>query len=277
MIFNGEVDRYQGFHVNLKDVKQFKDITVDEFELSLKEALDDWVKKYRCSWFEVGLQLTHFLPVLAKFGYVFHHTKTEYVSMNKWLSPSEPKNVPDYAFTNIGVGGLVIDKDNRVLVVKERHNLGIKMWKFPGGYSIQGEEFGETAIREVREETGIDCQFESVIAFRHIHKLAFDCSDIYMVCHLKPLGSVMKGSGSLEISKCNYELDDCQWIPVDELRPQLSAFNRYILEKFVMSQSAGVMIGLKEIPVNIPQFKHIKQQTYSIHQFNKQLQDNKGS
>ncbi|CAG2178024.1 unnamed protein product [Oppiella nova] len=185
--------------------------------------------------------------------------------MNKWLS-NEPKNIPDYAHTNIGVGGLVVDDKDRVLVVKEKHFFGPKqIWKFPGGYAIQGEDFGQTAVREVLEETGIECEFQSVIAFRHIHRFAFGCSDVYIVCHLKPKAdSDSDGSdgNGLVVKKCAYEIDDCTWMSIPELKPQLTQFNAHILEKFLSYREMGVKIGLESIPSII---KNIDHQTYSIH------------
>ncbi|CAG2117316.1 unnamed protein product, partial [Medioppia subpectinata] len=155
MLFTGQSDRYRGLHCELRNDSQFKHVSTHEFESSLKDAIERWTREeYRVSWFQIGLNLTHFIPALVKFGYVFHHSKTDYVVMNKWLSTTEPKNIPGYAFTNVGVGGLVIDDNDRVLVVKEKHFFGNQqMWKFPGGYAIQGEDFGQTAVREVLEET----------------------------------------------------------------------------------------------------------------------------
>jgi ADP-ribose pyrophosphatase YjhB (NUDIX family) len=187
--------------------------------------------------------------------------------MNKWLSQTEPKNIPSYAFTNIGVGGVVIDDNDRVLVVKEKHFIAKQMWKFPGGYALQGEELGETAVREVREETGISCQFKSIIAFRHFHKFAFGCSDLYIVCHLKPLkdsneSQESQTSSELQIKKCEHEIAECQWIPIEELKPQLSQFNLFVIEKFLSNRKNNVNIGLDNIEAII---KNINQTVYSIH------------
>ena len=168
-----------------------------------------------------------------------------------------------------------MDDKDRVLVVKEKHFFGREqMWKFPGGYAIQGEDFGQTAVREVLEETGIECEFQSVIAFRHIHKFAFECSDIYIVCHLKPKqnqnsniqNAINDSTGSpvneLKVKKCSLEIDDCQWMSIDELKPQLSQFNAHIIDKYLSNRKDGVKIGLESIPSII---KNINQQTYSIH------------
>ena len=46
--------------------------------------------------------------------------------------------MPAYAHTMIGAGGIVIDKDNRILAIcqKIRNSL---IWKLPGGYVDPGD------------------------------------------------------------------------------------------------------------------------------------------
>lgn len=69
-----------------------------------------------------------------------------------------------------------------------------------------GEDLATTAIREVKEETGIDTEFESLLAFRHMHNANFGCSDLYFIVVLKPKSHILK--------MCKHELADCQWMKV---------------------------------------------------------------
>ena len=46
--------------------------------------------------------------------------------------PEDSCNVPSYAHTLVGVGGMVVDEDNNVLVVQERFRFS-NHWKLPGG------------------------------------------------------------------------------------------------------------------------------------------------
>ena len=55
----------------------------------------------------------------------------------------------------IGVGVIVI-KDNKVLLGKRKNAHGEGSWCFPGGHLEFNEEIEDCAIREVKEETSIE-------------------------------------------------------------------------------------------------------------------------
>ena len=62
-----------------------------------------------------------------------------------------------------------------------------KPWKIPGGLAGLGEQLDDTSIREVKEETGIDCMFKSIFSFHHTHRMQFGRSDWYFVRRLEPI------------------------------------------------------------------------------------------
>ncbi len=47
---------------------------------------------------------------------------------------------------------MVIDRNNKILLVKHR----TRGWEFPGGYVEEGEPIRAAAVREVKEEAGIN-------------------------------------------------------------------------------------------------------------------------
>lgn len=47
---------------------------------------------------------------------------------------------------------MVLNQDNKILLVKNR----LRGWEFPGGYLEEGEAIRAGAVREVKEESGID-------------------------------------------------------------------------------------------------------------------------
>ncbi|KAK2519264.1 Nudt6, partial [Columba guinea] len=129
----------------------------------------------------------------------------------------------------------VLDESTgKVLVVQDR-NRTINAWKFPGGLSNPGEDIGkssdtrfkvlsyhmdckdcsfhlgDTAVREVFEETGIKSEFKSILSIRqqHKHPGAFGQSDMYIICRLQP--------SSFSISFCQQECLRCEWMDLQEL------------------------------------------------------------
>lgn len=57
----------------------------------------------------------------------------------------------------VGIGVAVI-KDGKVLLGKRKNAHGEGDWCYPGGHLEYGESFEDCAVREVREEAGIEIQ-----------------------------------------------------------------------------------------------------------------------
>jgi 8-oxo-dGTP diphosphatase len=55
----------------------------------------------------------------------------------------------------VGVGVIII-KDNKILLGKRKNAHGDNTWSFPGGHLEYGEEWEDCSRREVMEETGIE-------------------------------------------------------------------------------------------------------------------------
>lgn len=66
----------------------------------------------------------------------------------------------------LGVSGVVENENGDWLVVKKTYS-GLKgRWSLPAGFVQEGETIDEAAVREVKEETGIDCYVKGLIGFR---------------------------------------------------------------------------------------------------------------
>lgn len=98
--------------------------------------------------------------------------------------------------------GIVRDSHNRVLLVRR---CGEDRWIFPGGQSEAGETETETVVREVREETGVECQALAFIG-RRTHP-ASNRAIAYWLC--MPLTFEVKVADVKEIAQA-------QWVPVSE-------------------------------------------------------------
>ncbi|ERN00212.1 hypothetical protein AMTR_s00111p00104850 [Amborella trichopoda] len=102
----------------------------------------------------------------------------------------------------------------KVLVVQEKYcsSTFSGVWKLPTGFVVESEEIFSGAIREVREETGIDTEFVEVMAIRHAHRVAFEKSDLFFVCLLRPL--------STQIIVDELEIQAAKWMPLSEFVEQ---------------------------------------------------------
>lgn len=136
----------------------------------------------------------------------------------------------------------MVSERNEVLVVKEKNYLLSQHWKLPGGYAEQGEEIDATAVREVFEETGVKTQFECLLLMRHVHKFAFDCSDFYFICLLRPL--------TFDITNCQHEIHDCRWTPIDQIRNELTNLNRVAIDKYLQYCQNPVAIRKEVLKTN---------------------------
>ena len=65
-------------------------------------------------------------------------------------------------FPQVGVGAIVIEGDN-ILLVKRANEPGKDKWSVPGGHLKLGESLYEAAVRELREETGIEGEAIGII------------------------------------------------------------------------------------------------------------------
>ena len=120
---------------------------------------------------------------------------------------------------------MVINSKNEILCVKELRN-NYRPWKIPGGLAELGEHLDEAVIREVKEETGIECTFQSILGVRHTHKVQFGRSDLFFVCRLKPVedtnDETSRGVSNQPIAQ-EGEIAAAAWIPLEEYKAMVNS------------------------------------------------------
>jgi ADP-ribose pyrophosphatase YjhB (NUDIX family) len=70
--------------------------------------------------------------------------------LTNWIPKDEEYKLPEYATHFIGVGGLVLNSKNEILLVKENNSMIKGLYKLPGGFSETGESLLEGCRREVK-------------------------------------------------------------------------------------------------------------------------------
>ncbi|CAK0815014.1 unnamed protein product, partial [Prorocentrum cordatum] len=209
------------------------------FEAALAGAAGDFGQRLRYSlarwradgrtgvWAKVPNSAAELIPALLAEGFDWHHAQQGYALLTLWL-PEGQSQLPRYGGHQVGVGGLVLSPDRRVLLMKEKvPHFGRKesQWKLPGGLADPGEDLGEAAAREVLEETGVVASPEGVLSIHHRHGFKFGVSDLYFAVQM------MAHSETIELDANSAEVMDVTWMPLSEVAssPAVMEFNKNII------------------------------------------------
>ena len=68
-----------------------------------------------------------------------------------------------YLDPKLAVGTVIQDEQGRIALVRRAIEPGYGKWVFPGGYVDRGEEVQRAAVREAREETGLEVRLDGLI------------------------------------------------------------------------------------------------------------------
>ncbi|KAF8414267.1 hypothetical protein HHK36_002267 [Tetracentron sinense] len=194
------------------DMKESMDSRV--FASLLRASISQWRQQgKRGVWIKLPIELVNLVEVAVKEGFRYHHAEPKYLMLVYWI-PETANTLPANASHRVGIGAFVMNEKREVLVVQEKSGRfrGTGVWKFPTGVVDECEDICMAAIREVKEETGIDSEFVEILAFRQSHRSFFEKSDLFFVCMMRPL--------SFDIQKQESEIEAVQWMPFEEYAAQ---------------------------------------------------------
>ncbi|RKF13114.1 NUDIX domain-containing protein [Alginatibacterium sediminis] len=144
----------------------------------------------------------------------------------KTLAKSEKTLYP-----RIGVGVIILNHEGKLLVGKRRGSHA-PYWSIPGGHLDLGESFESAAIRELKEETGLDIQDPIVISVSN-NQQTYEQEgyhSISVILHAKHNGAEPQ---LLEPEKC----EQWRWVNMNALpQPHFeasdSAVRNYLAQRF---------------------------------------------
>ena len=136
--------------------------------------------------------------------------------VDEWMKTSG-LGVAGYVTPKVAVGAVVGDGDGRILLV-QRADSGV--WLYPTGWADVGYSPAEVVVKEVLEETGIECEPLRLIAVLDGQRMGFTRIPLYsLVFHCRAVG------GSLEAHPL--ECADVGWFAEDAMPTPLAGIDRW--------------------------------------------------
>ncbi len=109
--------------------------------------------------------------------------------VHEWLS-EVGSGIPGYVTPKVAVGAVVGNEQGEILLV-QRGDSGV--WLYPTGWADVGYSAAEVAVKEVREETGIDVEAERLIMVLDGLRIGLTQIPLYsLVFQLRPIGGELK-------------------------------------------------------------------------------------
>jgi ADP-ribose pyrophosphatase YjhB (NUDIX family) len=114
----------------------------------------------------------------------------EHVELVEQWMKSVGQGVAGYQTPKIAVGAVVGNDEGEILLV-QRADSGI--WLYPTGWADIGYSASEIAVKEVQEETGIECEVVQLIAVLDGLRLGFTQIPLYsLVFHCRATGGELR-------------------------------------------------------------------------------------
>jgi ADP-ribose pyrophosphatase YjhB (NUDIX family) len=144
----------------------------------------------------------------------------------------------------VAVGVVLLDAQDRVLLVRRGRPPSPGRWTVPGGGVELGESLEQAALRELREETGLACKLGAIVEVldRVLHDRDGRIEFHYVILDFvgtEPAGELQPGSDSTE----------ARWVSIAELSPleTTDGLEPVLRRAIAMRNSNGGVIRITEL------------------------------
>ena len=207
-------DHYNGVTLHLENMN-WESFDPETFKKDLEQALEFWSMEGRKGvWIQCPPTCAEVVPIAIQLGFQFHFVRDHRtLIMSKWLPTDISNRLPLGPTHQVGIGTLILNPNDptQMLVVKELTGPAAArdLWKMPTGLLDPGEDIPDAAVRELKEETGLDASLVGIVAFRQAHRPS-SASDLFFVCQMSLRDPSAKWQPQEE------EIADIRWMPVEE-------------------------------------------------------------
>lgn len=127
----------------------------------------------------------------------------------------------------VGIGVMILDDKNEVLLGLRAGSHGAGEWSFPGGHLEFGDTIFETAAREVKEETDLDIsQFDLISVGDEMRYIKTDNK------HYVNLGILGHYSGGEVINMEPHKCKEWKWFPIRDIPKNLFEGTEIMLRNY---------------------------------------------
>ena len=179
-----------------------------EFKISLvslqKRAKEE---KKNLLWLDLTTKQNQHISIALELGFEFHNCEAHRATLTYRVK--EDAYIPVAPSHTIGVGAVVINEKNELLMVRDRIHTSSSIYKIPGGMLEHGDKLSDGVIREVWEETGIKSKLIKMVSLLNSYPYRFNKSNMYIVFHLEALSSQIDVIDT-------HEIEEAIWMPLEE-------------------------------------------------------------
>ena len=149
--------------------------------------------------------------------------------VDEWMKTSG-LGVAGYVTPKVAVGAVVGDDEGRMLLV-QRADSGV--WLYPTGWADVGYSPAEVVVKEVLEETGIECEPLRLIAVLDGQRMGFTRIPLYsLVFHCRAVGGTLQAHP--------LECADVGWFAEDAMPSPLAGIDRWGEQAFAAIRGEAV-------------------------------------
>jgi ADP-ribose pyrophosphatase YjhB (NUDIX family) len=179
-------DYYSGVAVHVKEFDSDLAKNPTMYSRVLESSLQLWkMEQRRGIWIHIPKSHGHLIAPSLEAGFDFHYCGDGELILKRWL-PDTPSRLPLGPTHQVGVGALILNDEGNMLVVREKSGPAAahELWKMPTGLLDPSEDVGDAAVRELKEETGLDGTLERILSIRQAHTEG-RASDLFFICKLR--------------------------------------------------------------------------------------------
>ena len=244
-MLSAKKDLYNGLIIDTKSISS----SVSDFKISIQNLLQEAQKdNISLLWLDLTTTQHEHLSFALSLGFEFHNCEATRTTLTYRVQ--KEAYIPVSPTHTIGVGAVVINENNEILLVQDRIHTSHSIYKLPGGMLEEAQSLEDGVVREVWEETGIKAKLIKMVSVLNSHPYRFNKSNMYIVFQLEALSSEINIIDTHEIEKAF-------WMPLEDFyaHKEMSTFQKDLVssalnhEGLTLSQNDVYFFRKKHVEV----------------------------